>query len=148
MAMLDNEIELCMKHIRATNAQYTAIGDFIAKCLIVRMCGRYETTIYNMVQSKMETMTDKDFCSKMNKTLERFSLFPCELEKKILKRFGDKHVKKFSNEIYDIRLKYYNIIQNRHSIAHGRDVEIAISEIPEAHRHGKAVLRAFERALD
>lgn len=148
MAILDKEIELCVKHVTSTDNQYTIIGDFIAKCLLVRMCSKYEIAIYDMAQIKLKTITDENFCATMNKTLERFSLLPDQLEEKILKKFGDIHVKKFSRQISNIRIKYDNVIKNRHSIAHGRDIEFTINEIPDAHTHGKTVMCAFKTALD
>ena len=148
MTTLDKEIELCVKHVTSTDNQYTIIGDFIAKCLLVRMCSKYEIAICEMVRIKLDTITDENFCTKMNRTLERFSLLPDQLEEKILKKFGDTHVKKFSKQISDIRIKYGNMIKNRHSVAHGRDIEFTINEILGAHTDGKTVMYAFKTALE
>lgn len=149
MVRLEGEIEMCVAHVDSTDTRYTSIGDFIAKCLLVRICSKYEIAIADMVRQKMKTMDDEAFREKMEKILSRFSLYSYELEQKILKRFGDRYIEKFNNEITnDDRMGYNNMIENRHSVAHGRDIQFTIADIPLAHQHGKLVLRAFANALE
>ena len=125
------------------------IGDFIAKCLLVRICGKYKIAIADMVRQKMETVDDAVFCKKMEKILTRFSLYSCELEQKILRRFGEEYTERFNSGITnDGRIEYDNMIGNRHGIAHGRDIHFTIADISQAHQHGKRVLSAFAFALD
>lgn len=148
MARLDEEIKICMRHVDSTDTRHAVMGDFIAKCLLVRICSKYEVAISKMVRLRMETVTNEKFCNKMENVLKRFSLRSSELEEKILEKFGDEYKKKFNNEIDgDVRTEYDNIITNRHSVAHGRDIAFTIDDIPEAHRRGKLVLGAFAMAL-
>ena len=149
MSMLDKEIKICIDHVGSTNTRYTVIGDFIAKCLLVRICSKYEIAISEMVRLRMETMTNEAFCNKMENVLSRFSLLSSELEEKILKKFGSEYAKKFNNELdSDLRREYDNLVKNRHSVAHGRDIAFTIDDVYEAHQHGKLVLDAFAKALE
>ena len=149
LARLDGEIEMCVEHVVSTDTRRAMMGDFIAKCLLVRICSKYEIAIAGMVKRKMETIDNETFCEKMEKILNRFSLYSYELEQKILKQFGDKYIEKFHNEVTeDVRVEYDNMIGNRHSVAHGRDIHFTIDDIPQAHRHGKLMLGAFARALE
>lgn len=131
LARLDKEIELCVEHVNATDSRRTVMGDFIAKCLLVRIYGQYEIAIRGAVRLKLENITDEACCRRVNAKLNKFSLFLNELEK-ILRQFGNGHVKKFNDEIDgDTRTGYDNLIGNRHSIAHGRDMNSPLTTYPK-----------------
>lgn len=110
-----------------------------------------EEKIEDMVRKRASLSSDPELENFVSETVDQTFRNPSIGEiKGLLKRFDESLKKKFHAEVihFDNAMeRYENIINDRHSIAHGRESKMTFLELIESYKDANLILEAFEKAL-
>jgi len=144
-------IKLCEDHLKNTNTRNTEIESILTKYLLVFICGAYETEIKNMVIKRAGKSGDKEVESFVKNTIRTFSSLKIEeIRKNLLGRFSDAYRICFETKVCgtEAETRFTNIILNRHSLAHGGQINMTFDELVESYYKAEVVLSRVDEALD
>ncbi len=146
---IDTIIKTCENHILTTNTGGTEIESVITKYLLIYICGVYEIEIKKMLVERAARAKDQEITSFITNVTKTFRNLKIRDIKGILKYFSDSYKQTFASKIdnTEAEARYSNIVQNRHSIAHGIDINITLLELVESYNKADAVLDAIKEAL-
>lgn len=147
---VENTIKLCKEHLDITCTKGTEIESILTKYLLVYICGAYETEIKKMVAERAAKAGDKELESFIRSTIRTFrSLRIEDIRGSLLGRFSDGYKSSFDSKILgtEAATRFSNIILNRHSLAHGREINITFDELVESYYKAEQVLNAIKEAL-
>ena len=147
---VENTIKLCKEHLDITGTKGTEIESILTKYLLVYICGAYETEIKKMVAERAAKAGDKELESFIRSTIKTFrSLSIEDIRGSLLGRFSDGYKSSFDSKILgtEAATRFSNIILNRHSLAHGKEINITFDELVESYYKAEEVLIAIKEAL-
>lgn len=142
-------LHTCGTHLVNTQAQGTEIESVITKFLLIYVCGAYEKTIKKLIVERAAKTNDTEVTSFIESIMKTHHNFMTSDIKGLLNRFSDNYKIVFATKIEntEAETRYNNIIQNRHRIAHGEDINITFSELVESYNKAEAVLDAIREAI-
>lgn len=146
----ESAIKMCKEHLDNTGSKGTEIESILTKYLLVYICGIYETEIKKMVIQRVAKAGDKELESFVKNTIKTFrSLKMEEIRGNLLGRFSDSCKTIFDDKILgtEAGTRFTNIVINRHSIAHGKEINITFDELEESYYKAETVLTAIQEAL-
>lgn len=147
---VESAIRVCKEHLDNTRAKGTEIESILTKYLLVYICGAYEIEIKRMVTQRAGKTGDKEIESFVMNTIKTFrSLRMKDIRESLLGRFSDACEAAFDSKVTgtEAETRFTNIILNRHSIAHGREIHMTFDELLESYYKAGTVLTAIEDAL-
>lgn len=144
-------IKFCEEHLKSTGTKGTEIESILTKYLLMFICGAYETEIKNMVIQRAGKSGDSEVESFVKNTIRTFrSLRIEEIRKNLLGRFSDAYRICFESKVCgtEAETRFTNIILNRHSLAHGGQINMTFDELVESYYKADHVLSCINEALD
>lgn len=150
LAKVESAIKLCKEHLANTGSKGTEIESILTKYLLVYICGAYETEIKKMVVQRAGKTGDKELESFVRNTIKTFrSLRMKDIRESLLGRFSDVCKATFDGKILgtEAETRFTNIILNRHSIAHGREIHMTFDELVDSYYKAEVVLTAIKDCL-
>lgn len=147
---VESAIKLCKDHLDNTRAKGTEIESILTKYLLVYICGAYEIEIKRMVTQRAGKTGDREIESFVMNTIKTFrSLRMRDIRENLLGRFSDGCKAAFDSKVTgtEAETRFTNIILNRHSIAHGREIHMTFDELVESYYKAGTVLTAIKDAL-
>jgi len=147
---VESAIKLCKEHLDNTGAKGTEIESILTKYLLVHICGAYETEIKRMVAQRAAKAGDKELESFVRNSIKAFrSLRMEDIRGSLLGRFSDGCRAIFDSKISgtEAEIRFTNIVLNRHSLAHGSEINITFDELVESYYKAGKILTAIKEAL-
>ena len=148
---VDAAFKVSRKHLDDTKSGSTEIESFLTRYLIVLVCGAFENEIRKLVVDRAMVAKDDDLTTFVTKTISNYrSLKASDLRGKLVGRFGQRHrdgFGKFMSEESEIVTRYNNIVRNRHSVAHGRTVNMTIDELEDSYRKSLKMIEIIRKLL-
>lgn len=150
IAVVDDAIDVCRKHLAASSSANTQIGSFLTQYLLVLIGSKYEETILNLVRRRAEGVGDAHVSRFVAGTSRRVfrSMKVSEL-KGLLAYFGEDYKAAFTKMVENgkAQVAYDAILGARHGTAHGSSVSMTFEDVCRQYQQGVAVLDAFGQAL-
>ena len=145
---LINEIDVAIKDIgdfsRATDKEKS----YLAKFLVVYICGIYEETIEIIINEMVGKLKNPEISKFVQNVLKRgFNNPNIETIKNFMKSFNDDWEVEIKNLPNDVKSALNSIVNNKNSIAHGISVNISLSDVEDYYDRSKIVIEKIDDML-
>lgn len=151
LADVDSAIDACRKHLLSSGARGTEIEAFLTVYLLIRICGAYEKEIEGLVVARAKRSKDVEVALFVENTMKDYhGLKVSDVKGKLLAKFGSTFValfEEFLSQEQEAAQLYQNIVLNRHSIAHGKSINITFDELILSYPKSKKVVEKIQAIL-
>lgn len=148
--VIEDAIEVCRKHLDATQSKNTQVGSFLAQYLLILICSKYEDVILDLIGQRASKTGDGHVTQFVEASSRRIfrSLKVKELSG-LLRKFGDDYKASFAKKIKNSRAKaaYDAILSSRQETAHGTGAQMTFEDVCTKYKQSIRVLDAFAHAL-
>jgi hypothetical protein len=144
-------IGLCDAHLKKSGAGGTEVEVFLTKYLLIHICAAYEKEIKSMIVSRAMKTGDIQLASFIENDFRPYrNLRISDLCGNVLKKFSKKHMDDFRSKIQgtEAESRYSNIIEARHSSAHGGTMNLTFAELVKSFKEAEQVLTALSQTID
>ena len=148
---IDDLINTCAAVNAASGIKREEIEKILVHALLINMCAEFEMILKNLTDERCSGGSDPVVCAYAKSFSD--AAFASPSAKNIgdtVKRFGDASIERFNTlrrengEAWDA---YRSIVTNRNHAAHGRPVQMTMSEVKKFYESGHVVLEWFKDAL-
>lgn len=143
------EIENVIKEIESFKGVSEKVNSYLAKFLVVFICGMYEEAIEGIIKDMVNKIDNKNISNYIKNTIS-FSFRSPNFEniKKLLKNFDSSLEKDLQKLILEKnRIALENIVINKNSIAHGGKITITINDIINYYKDSKIVIEKIDKII-
>jgi RiboL-PSP-HEPN len=151
LAEVEKAIALCDAHLKKTGTEGTEVELFLTQFLLIHICGAYEAAIKDMIVKRAKKSGDVHLASYIENDFRPYRhLKITDLCGNVLNKFSDKHKKDFLSKIEgtEAETRYSNIIQARHSSAHGGAINLTFQELVESFKQAEQILVALSQTIE
>lgn len=147
----ESAIEVCEKHLVATNSKSTEIENYLVRFLLVQICAEFEKTVLALIIERAARSGDQQLTRLIDSLKKRlFSSLRTGEMAGILGRLDENLKNQFNNAVNnsDAQVAFNNIVSNRHDFAHFRSVvQMSFNDLLKDYARSKKVLEEFANVL-
>lgn len=151
LSEIDQAIEICEKHLRATGSYNTEIETFLVRFLLVFICSEYEKTINTYIAKRAERSNDARLVAFVQASITNIvrGIRLSDLTN-VLSRFGEDLKDRFVAGVGNTEAQqaYDSILSNRHSFAHGGNVQVTFAELQSFYGKSVDVIATFVELIE
>ena len=148
---IDNLIIACAAVNAADGIRREEIEEILVHALLINMCAEFEKILKDLTDKRCSEANDPVVCAYARSFSD--AAFTSPGPKNIgdaVKRFGNASSEKFQtlrSENREAWEAYGSLVTNRNHAAHGRPVQVTMSDVKEFYKRGRVVLDWFKDAL-
>ena len=148
---IDDLIDVCRANTGSPGMVREEVEEILVHALLVSMCAEFERILKELLDDRCSTVDDPVVYEYA--TSYSSAAFASPSPQNIgdaVSRFGDTCREKFArlrSEDSGAWEAYRSIVTNRNHVAHGRPVQVTMSDVEEYYENGHVVLDWFKEAL-
>lgn len=121
---------------------------YLAKFLVVFICGIYEEVIENIVNERINEHKSIETSNYIRESLHNTFRNPnMQNIKRLLGKFNNKWKLEVENLPQDAQTAINNIVNDKNSLAHGNDVSITLRDVVQYYADSRAVINKIDDML-
>ena len=150
LARVDQAIEVCREHLKASEAEGTVIEAYLTRYLLILITASFEEEIRKIIVNRASKVDDghlETFVGSCVGAVFR-SVKTSEIAG-LLNRFGGDYKKKFQDRVSGTTEETYfnNIVTIRHETAHSFGANVTFGELVKFYEKGHIVLDIFSEVI-
>src|ERR1043166_7632241 len=148
LALLDHALDICAKHLDASNARNTEIAAYLTRYLVTLVCAVFEEEFEKIIARRVLLVNDQHLANFVIAATHQLLRSPKISELSgFLGKFGAECKESFSTKITNTTAHqaFDTIVQNRHTAGHqgGTALQITFTELTQLLKDSRGILDAF-----
>ena len=142
------KIDIAISDIKRFSNNSELEKSYLAKFLVVYICGIYEEVIETIINEKVSSSNDPEVCNYVKETLKNNFRNPDMGNiKGLLSKFDTNWKLEICKLPQDSQTAMDNIVNDKNSLAHGNDVSLTLIDILEYYNNSLAVIKKIDDLL-